>query len=107
MARAYLFGGPTTFGPLLAQPAEKGKPVPLIFAHFSTGKNSGMPIVMEMYGIVLFGDATCTDKCTRITTALTVGVEADVACTLEDVMRSHGPSDSFDNSRAHRVLANA
>ena len=45
MARAYLFGGLATFGRLLAQSAEKGKPVRLIFAHFSTGENSGMPVV--------------------------------------------------------------
>ena len=30
---------------LLAQPAEKGKPVTLIFAHFSTGENPDMPVV--------------------------------------------------------------
>ena len=48
MARAYLFGGLATFGRLLAQSAEKGKLVRLIFAHFSTGENSGMPVVLQL-----------------------------------------------------------
>ena len=50
VARAYPFR-PIVFKVVQKwQVRRKGKPVPLIFNHFSTGENSGMPVVRERGG---------------------------------------------------------